>query len=101
MSNPLVNEATGPHPGDAEVRELLRTLVTALVDDSDQVQVISVDIDDGVAFEVRSAKEDLGKLIGKNGRTARAIRVILSAVAAKRSRRYSLDIAQHGSYAQR
>jgi predicted RNA-binding protein YlqC (UPF0109 family) len=80
-------------PRDLQVRGMLLTLLRSLVDKTDELQLVSLSDDFGVSFQVRSATDDLGKLIGKNGRTARAIRTILAASAAKHSRRYSLDLA--------
>jgi predicted RNA-binding protein YlqC (UPF0109 family) len=79
---------------DAEVRSMLLCVVRSLVDEADRVELLHVAGEDGMAFQVRSAASDVGKLIGKSGRTARAIRTILSASAARNGRRYSLDIVQ-------
>ena len=84
-------------PRDTEVRSMLLAVIRSLVDDADRVELLHVPGDEGMAFQVRSAAGDVGKLIGKSGRTARAIRTILSASAAKNGRRYSLDIVQHGA----
>jgi predicted RNA-binding protein YlqC (UPF0109 family) len=72
---------------------MLLTVLRALVDKTDELEMVTLSDDLGVSFQVRSAADDLGKLIGKNGRTARAIRTILGASAAKHRRRYSLDLA--------
>ena len=73
---------------------MLLCVVRSLVDEADRVELLHVAVEDGMAFQVRSAANDVGKLIGKSGRTARAIRTILSANAARNGRRYSLDIVQ-------
>jgi predicted RNA-binding protein YlqC (UPF0109 family) len=73
---------------------MLLCVVRSLVDEADRVELLHVAGDGGMAFQVRSAANDVGKLIGKSGRTARAIRTILSANAARNGRRYSLDIVQ-------
>ena len=79
---------------DLAIRNMLLAILQSLVDEPDKLQLLQVTMDEGVAFQVRSATSDVGKLIGKSGRTARAIRTVLSASSAKNGRRYSLDIAQ-------
>ncbi len=81
-------------PNDLEVRGMLLTIVCSLVDDVDHIELIHIAGEQGMGFQVRSAATDTGKLIGKSGRTARAIRTILSAAAATHGRRYTLDIVQ-------
>lgn len=73
---------------------MLLGVVRSLVDEADQVELLHIADEDGMAFQVRAATSDVGKLIGKSGRTARAIRTILAASAARNGRRYSLDIVQ-------
>jgi uncharacterized protein len=79
-------------PRDAEVLGMLLAVVRSLVDEAEKVELLHVANAEGVAFQVRSAANDVGKLIGKSGRTARAIRTILSGNAVKNGRRYTLDI---------
>jgi hypothetical protein len=74
------------------MKELVHFIAASLVDDRDAVQVKEVERDDTTVFELLVAKEDLGKVIGKQGRTARAIRALLSAAAAKENRRARLEI---------
>jgi len=74
------------------MKELVNFIAAALVDDRDAVQVNEVERDDATVFELRVAKDDLGKVIGKQGRTARAIRSLLSASAAKNNRKARLEI---------
>ncbi len=81
-------------PRDAEVRGMLLSVVCSLVDETDKVELLHVADSEGMVFQVRLATNDVGKVIGKSGRTARAIRTILSASAAKNGRRYTLDIAR-------
>jgi predicted RNA-binding protein YlqC (UPF0109 family) len=81
-------------PRDGEVHAMLLAIVRSLVSEPDKVELLRIAGAAGMAFQVRSAVEDVGKLIGKGGRTARAIRVILSGNAAKNGRRYTLDIAR-------
>jgi predicted RNA-binding protein YlqC (UPF0109 family) len=81
-------------PKDVKVREMLLFVMRSLVDAEDKLEIALLAAAEGAAFQVRCAPLDVGKLIGKSGRTARAIRTILSASAAKNGRRYTLDIAQ-------
>ncbi|MDF1578123.1 MAG: KH domain-containing protein [Desulfurivibrionaceae bacterium] len=74
------------------MKELVTFLAAALVDDREAVRVNEVERDDATVFELRVAKEDLGKVIGKQGRTARAIRSLLSASAARENRKARLEI---------
>ncbi len=87
---------TGPtvDPRDTHVRAMLLAVLRSLVDTPESIELLHISGADGIAFQVRCAAGDIGKLIGKSGRTARAIRTILSGSAAKNGRRYSLDIAQ-------
>ena len=72
--------------------ELIEFLAQSLVDHPDEVKVHSRQRDDQTVLELEVAQPDLGKVIGRQGRTARAIRTILAAAAQRSRRRYSLDI---------
>ena len=76
------------------MKELIQYIATALVDNPDQVQVKETEQDDTVIIELTVAKEDLGKVIGKQGRTARAMRSLLSAAAGKVNKRSRLEIME-------
>jgi uncharacterized protein len=76
------------------MRELVELIAKALVDESDQVSVTEVEGESVTVFELRVAPGDLGKVIGKQGRTARAIRTILNANATKLRRRAVLEIVE-------
>jgi len=76
------------------VVELVREIAQALVDDPAAVDVQSVGRDDNTILELRVAPQDVGKVIGKQGRTARSVRTILGAVSMKLHRRYTLDILE-------
>lgn len=76
------------------MKELVKFIAQALVDNPDQVQVMEVEGEQTSVIELRVAKEDLGKVIGKQGRTARAIRTILSAASAKIRKRAVLEILE-------
>ena len=77
-----------------EMRTLVEEIAKVLVDVPDQVSVTAVDEDEGTVLELRVAAEDLGKVIGKQGRTARSMRTILGAVSMKLHHRYMLDILE-------
>ncbi len=76
------------------MKELVEFIVKALVDDPSAIEVTEVAGDKVTIFELRAAKEDIGKVIGKRGRTASAIRTILSAVSAREGKRTVLEIIE-------
>ena len=76
------------------LKELIETIAKSLVDTPDAVQVTEVGGEQTLVFELRVAQEDLGKVIGKQGRTARAIRTILSAASTKLKKRSMLEIIE-------
>ena len=76
------------------MKELIHYIVTALVDHPDEVQVNETEQDDTIIVELTVAKGDLGKVIGKQGRTARAMRSLLSAAAGKINKRSRLEIME-------
>ena len=77
---------------DASVKDLVLVVARALVDKQDEVRVEEVDGQRGTVLQLTVAKEDIGKVIGKDGRTAQAIRAVLAAAASKGGRRINLDI---------
>jgi uncharacterized protein len=74
------------------MKELVGFIATSLVDDREAVQVTEVTRDDTTVLELRVARDDLGKVIGKQGRTARAIRSLLAAAAVRQNRKVRLEI---------
>ena len=78
----------------ASVAELVREMVQAMVDEPKAVDVRSVKRDENTVLKLRVAPEDVGKVIGKQGRTARSVRTILGAVSIKLHHRYTLDILE-------
>jgi uncharacterized protein len=76
------------------MKELVETIARALVDDPEQVQVVEVAGERVTVLELRVGPGDLGKVIGKEGRTARAIRTILNANATKLRKRAVLEILE-------
>ena len=77
-----------------KVGELIKLIARSLVDKPDQVEIQEVSGDSTTVYELRVAQEDLGKIIGKQGKTAKAIRVLLGAAAAKEKRRAVLEIIE-------
>jgi predicted RNA-binding protein YlqC (UPF0109 family) len=75
------------------MKDLITEIVKALVDHPEEVYVNEISGDHTTVLEVRAAKTDFGKIIGKKGRTAQAIRTILNAAAGKTRKRYMLEIA--------
>jgi predicted RNA-binding protein YlqC (UPF0109 family) len=76
------------------MRETIEMIVKAIVDDTDAVEVREVERKDVLLIEVRVAEGDMGKIIGRQGRTVRALRSLLHAAGVKRNRRYILDILE-------
>ena len=76
------------------VDDLVREIARALVDDPDAVAVETVSRDENTVLRLRVAPQDVGKVIGKQGRTARSVRTILGAVSMKVHHRYTLDILE-------
>ena len=76
------------------MKELVKFIAQALVDNPDEVSVGEVEGEQTSVIELRVAKEDLGKIIGKHGRTAQSIRTILSAASAKHRKRSVLEIVE-------
>ncbi|MBI2679184.1 MAG: KH domain-containing protein [Candidatus Koribacter versatilis] len=76
------------------MRLLVEEIAKALVDEPEQVQVSAVDGEQTTVLELRVAPNDLGKVIGKQGRTARSIRTILGAASMKLKKRYTLEILE-------
>ncbi|MEZ4288136.1 MAG: KH domain-containing protein [Polyangiales bacterium] len=83
---------------DAETIDRLRDLITyiacSLVDDPDAVEVQTIDEEKQVVIELTVGEGDLGKVIGKEGRTARAMRTLLTATSARMQKRALLDILE-------
>jgi len=76
------------------MKELIEQIARALVDDPEQVEVTEMDGDKTLVLELRVAQNDLGKVIGRQGRTARAMRTILDAASKKVRRRAVLEIIE-------
>ena len=76
------------------LKELIEYIARALVDKPDEVQVAEIAGEQTIVLELRVAKDDLGKVIGKQGRTVKAMRAILSAASSKLRKRADLEILE-------
>ncbi len=74
------------------MKELVELIAKSLVDNPEQVQVSQLDGEQTSILELKVAQEDMGKIIGKQGRTAQAIRLILGAAGMKLKKRFTLEI---------
>jgi predicted RNA-binding protein YlqC (UPF0109 family) len=79
---------------DSSLKEVVETVAKALVDHPEEVTVTQIDEDATIVLELRVAPEDLGKVIGKQGRTARAMRTLLRAAGMKLRKRFVLEILE-------
>ena len=76
------------------MKDLIEILVKALVDNPDQVKVSEVSTPDAVTYEIRVADDDMGKVIGKGGKIANALRTVAKAAAMKDNTRVFVEIVQ-------
>jgi predicted RNA-binding protein YlqC (UPF0109 family) len=76
------------------VKELVEAIAKALVDNPDHVQVRAIEGEQVTVFELRVHKSDLGQVIGREGRTAKAIRTIIAGVGMKVRKRFTLEILE-------
>ena len=94
MSDDLGKGAGEGRGGEPSLKDLIDYLARGLVDHPEEVEVEELEEADALVFELKVAEEDLGKVIGKQGRTAKALRTILSAASAKGRRRVILEILE-------
>ena len=73
------------------MKEALTTIINSLVTDTEAVSINEVEGEKSVIFEVKVAEKDMGKVIGKEGRIAQAIRTIMKALAAKENRKITIE----------
>jgi hypothetical protein len=76
------------------MKDFLKQIVQALVDNPEQVSVSEIEATHTTVLELRVAKEDMGQIIGKQGRMANAIRCVLNAASGKAGKRYMLEIVE-------
>jgi uncharacterized protein len=75
------------------MKELIETIVKALVDHPDEVQITEVERDDAITYQLSVHSDDMGKVIGKQGRIAKAIRTVVHAASSNHNKRIYLEIA--------
>lgn len=73
------------------MKDSLEAIITSLVNDPSEVSINEVDGEKSIVFEVKVADSDMGKVIGKEGRIAKAIRTIMKALAAKEGKKVSVE----------
>ena len=93
-----MNEMAGNDP-ESSMTKLILEVARSLVDSPETVAVDAVPDGEGTILRLKVAPSDLGKVIGRQGRTARSLRTILSAASMKVKHRFSLDIVEDGSAA--
>ena len=74
------------------MKDLVELIAKALVDHPDQVQVTEKETDKSIVIELRVAPEDMGKVIGKQGRIAKALRTVVKAAATRENKRVTVEI---------
>jgi predicted RNA-binding protein YlqC (UPF0109 family) len=79
---------------DIPLKSLIKHIVQELVDHPEQVTISEIEGTQSMVLEIKVAKEDIGKIIGRQGRTAQAIRTILNAVSAKAKKRTTMEIIE-------
>ncbi len=72
------------------MEEILKTIIESLVDQKDQIQITRVDDEKGVLLKVKVAESDMGKIIGRQGRIAKAIRTVMKAVTSKEHKKVGI-----------
>ncbi len=87
-------EAAVDAPAEVTLRQLIQYIAEALVDLPDQVDVKAVESETSIILELKVAPEDIGKVIGKGGQTAKAMRKVLSAAATKLRKKSLLQIIE-------
>ncbi len=90
----IIEAVPGIDRQDASVCTMLCTLMRSLAEDEDAIEVIGAPSPESVAFHVHCSPDDVPRLIGNRGHTARAVRAILKAIASKNGRKYTLIIAE-------
>jgi len=95
VPRPCVNDApSGTDKVEWQVKELVELISKKLVEHPDDVQVRVIESDGGETYELRVHPDDMGRVIGKNGRVAKAVRTLLGSAAAKKDVRATLEIVE-------
>ena len=92
-----MTEETAQASSAADIVDLIVGIAKALVDSPENVVVEAIPDQDSTVLRLQVAQSDVGKIIGKQGRTARSLRTILSAASMKAHHRYSLDIIDNSN----
>jgi len=87
-----MRKLTRKHRSGGLMKEFVTQIIAAMVDHPSDVQLAELDGERTVIFELRCHKEDIGKVIGKSGKTVSAIRTLLNTVASKTGRRAMLEV---------
>ena len=96
---PLANtehlmDSTPPDTDELDIKALVESIAKSIVDSPERVVVSGVEGENSTVLELRVAKEDIGKVIGKNGRTITAMRTILNATRAQKFKRHILEVLE-------
>lgn len=73
------------------MKEILQTIILNLVDNKEEVEIKELEGEKSIVFEVKVAENDMGKIIGKQGRLAKSIRTVMKAVASKEQKRVTVE----------
>lgn len=73
------------------MKEILETIILSLIDNKDAVQINELDGEKSVVFEVKVAEEDMGKVIGRQGRLAKSIRTLVKSIAGKEHKKVTVE----------
>ena len=73
------------------MKEVLKTIISNLVDNEEAVEINQIDSEKSITFEVKVAETDMGKVIGKQGRLTKSIRTVMKAVAAREHKKVSVE----------
>ena len=78
----------------ADMKEILETIILSLVEDKSAVQIEEKNNEKTISFEVKVAEKDMGKVIGKEGKIAKAVRTVMKAVAGKERKKVSIEFVE-------
>jgi len=87
-------DSTAPETDEMDMKTLVEAIAKSIVDSPERVVVSGVEGENSTVLELRVAKEDIGKVIGKNGRTITAMRTILNATRAQKFKRHILEVLE-------
>ncbi|MBQ3409092.1 MAG: KH domain-containing protein [Clostridia bacterium] len=73
------------------MKEILELIITSLVDDKNSVSIEEIEEEKSITYKVKVSKDDMGKVIGKQGRVARSIRTVMKSVSAKEGKKVNIE----------